>query len=105
MVKITEQIIGGLLALIIGVGIAFINYCISRYILIKKPQYFASTQILRQFIVVGFLLVLFLIGGKTSAGITPLLIGGCLGITIPMFFFTAKLVKLNNKKHEDDNNG
>ena len=104
MVKINSNIFGAAVAFLIGALIAAGNYFLSKYMLKTKPQQFAATHILRQIIVVAYLVVIYCFGGYTPYSVTWLLVGGCLGITIPTFYFTFKLVKLNDKK-EDSQNG
>ena len=101
MVKISSNIFGAVVAFLIGSLIATTNYALSKYMLKNKPNFFATTHILRQFLVVAYLVVIYIFGGYTPYNITWLLIGGCLGVTLPTFYFTYKLVKLNDKKEGD----
>ena len=71
----------------------------------KNPDMYAGAQILRQVIQIGYLVLLFTLGGYTPWDPVWLLVGGCLGITVPMIYFTYKLVKLNDKNKEGDNDG
>ena len=103
MVKINSNIFGAVIAFFVGSLIAVSNYFLSKYMLKNKPQQFASTHILRQVLVVAYLIVIYCFGGYTPYNITWLLVGGCLGITLPTFYFTYKLVKLNDKKEDTDN--
>lgn len=104
VVKISSNIFGASVAFLIGTLIALANYSLSKYMLKKKPQFFATTHVLRQVLVVAYLVVIYCFGGYTPYNITWLLVGGCLGVTLPTFYFTFKLVKINDKK-EDDTNG
>ncbi len=105
------NIVGALICLVIGSGVAFINYLISKHTLIKSPKNFSAVTVLRQFVQVGFLVLVYFIGRNLPYDVLYLLIGAVLGITISMFYFTKKLLKLNeasNKKgngKEEDNNG
>ena len=83
---------------------AYINYAVSKYLLKTRPDMYTGGQIIRSVIQIGYLALVYTLGGYTPWDRVWLLIGGCLGITLPMFYFTYKLVKLNSKK-EDDNNG
>ena len=96
MVIIDNNIIGALLAFLIGVGIASLNYALSRYILKKAPKQYASTQIVKQLIQIGYIVLLYFFADKTPWNPLWMLVGGCLGITLPMVWFTLKLVKLND---------
>lgn len=97
-------IIGIIIAFLAGTLVAYINYLISKYTLKKHPEKFATMQMLRQVIQIGFLVGVFLGGLYTPWDPMWLLVGGCLGVTLPMFFFTYRLVKLNDKNNrkEDD---
>ena len=87
------------LAFCIGAAVAAVNYVFSRYLLVKRPSMYAGMHIVRQIIQVSYLLVLFLLGGYTPWDVVWLLVGGCLGVTLPMFWFTYRLVKLNDSLH------
>lgn len=90
------NIFGAILAFGIGVLIAALNYAFSRHIIIKKPAQYAIMQIVRQWIQVAYLIVLLVAGKYTPWDTNWLLVGGCLGITLPMIWFTYRLVKLND---------
>ena len=85
----------------LGAVIAYVNYIISKHLLKNKPDLYAAGQVIRQIIQIGYLVLLFTLGGYTPWEPVWLLVGGVLGITIPMFYFTFKLVKLNDKKEDD----
>lgn len=90
------NIFGAVLAFGAGVLIATVNYIFSRYILIKRPSQYAIMQIVRQFIQIAYLIVLLVAGKYTPWDSSWLLVGGGLGVTLPMFWFTYRLVKLND---------
>lgn len=58
-------------------------------------------QIVRQVIQIGYLILIYTLGGYTPWNPNWLLVGGVLGITTPMIYFTAKLVKFNDKREDD----
>lgn len=103
----SRDIIGAVLVAITGVFVAFINYCISKKVLIKAPERFSAITVVRQFLQVGFLAVVYLIGSNIeSVNTVYLLVGAVLGMTLPMFYFTKKLLSVNelrskNKKEEE----
>lgn len=101
MVKISSNIFGAVVAFLIGSLIAATNYALSKYMLKNKPSLFSITHVVRQVLVVVYLVVIYLVGGYTPYSVTWLLVGGCLGVTLPTFYFTYKLVKLNDKKEGD----
>ncbi len=101
------NIFGAALAFCIGLIIAAMNYALSKYVLKNQPARYALTQIVRQLIQIAFLVVLFVFGEYTPWDRVWLLIGGGLGITLPMIWFTYRLVTLNDslKRKEDSSDG
>ena len=104
------DIIGAAIALVLGVLIAILNYLLSAYMLKKHPENYASATVLRQVIQVLFLVAVLVFGEKTPADVIFLLIGAAAGVTLPMFYFTGKLVKLNDalikeKRKESEGDG
>lgn len=95
------DISGAVITALIGVVISFLNYLISKQVLLKNPQKYSFTTIMRQVLQVLFLVAVYFIGQKTRFDIFYLLIGAALGITIPMFYFTGKLVKINDSVQKD----
>ncbi len=93
---------GAGLAFLIGVALATLNYAISRRILMKNPAQFATGTILRQMIQIFYLVALYFLGRYAPWDPFYLLIGGVLGITLPMFWFTYRLLKLNASLQEAD---
>lgn len=101
------DIIGAIIAAIAGFLIAFINYTFSKKMLIKAPDKFLTSTMARQVLQVLFLVLVYFIGTKTTfANVTYLLVGAVLGMTIPMIYFTKKLLNLNKaiatKKEEKE---
>lgn len=97
---------GAILAFGVGVFIAAVNYKFSQYVLRKHTSKYAIMQIVRQFLQIAYLIVLFVASKYTPWDMEWLLVGGVIGITLPMFWFTYQLVKLNNTlsgKEESDN--
>ncbi|MBQ8894662.1 MAG: hypothetical protein IJ043_09700 [Clostridia bacterium] len=107
MIVIDTNLFGAALAFCVGVGIAAVNYGISRYLLKKQPGLYTTAQILKQLLQIGYLVVLFTLGGYTPWDKLWLLVGGCLGITLPMIWFTFRLVRLNDalQRKEDSSDG
>ena len=55
---------------------------------------------------IGYLALILLLGKYTPWDQMWLLVGGALGITLPMPIFTYRLVKLNDaRRKEEDQNG
>lgn len=90
-----NNIIGALLAFIVGAAVAFFNYLLSKQILLKHPDVFSSSAILRQIIQIIFLVTVYFIGINIPVNIWYLLIGAVLGVTLPLFYFTKRLLDLS----------
>lgn len=102
VIVIGTNFFGGLLAFCIGAAIAAGNYAFSRYILKRHASKYAGLQIVRQLVQVGYLVLLFALGGRTPWDTVWLLVGGALGVTLPMLWFTYRLVKLNDSMHRKE---
>ncbi|MBR2868428.1 MAG: hypothetical protein IKB88_05105 [Clostridia bacterium] len=108
----TADIIGAVIAAAIGFLIAFINYTFSKRMLLKAPEKYSGSFVIRQILQVAYLVLVYFVGSKTQiADLTFLLVGAVAGMTIPMFFFTKKLlsvndaIKTNKTKKEDETDG
>ncbi len=105
-----QNIIGGAVTATVGVFIAVINYLFSKKALTKVPDKYFLTTVTRQFIQVAFLVTVYFIGTKTQIADTVfLLVGAVLGMTVPMIYFTKKLLSLNEavkpKEKESEQDG
>lgn len=89
---------GAVFAFLGGAAVGFVNYLLSRLVLCKKTEWFSFISVARQLLQVGYLVILFFIAPHTPWEQLPLLVGGALGITLTMFFFTARLMKLNDSR-------
>lgn len=94
------QIAGGAGALLGGVTICYLNYRISRAVLIKSPSYYALVTVLRQIFSVAWLLACYAISECTQLSAAVLLVCAALGVTVPSFFLTHKLLRLNEQRTE-----
>ena len=106
------NITGAVLAAAVGFVIAFINYNFSKKVLLKAPEKYFITSVARQVLQIAFLVVVYFIGSKTQiADLIYLLVGAVTGMTIPMLFFTKKLltfnntIKINKTEKEDEADG
>ena len=81
---------------------AWAGYLTSRRALQKKPGLYALVQAVKQLVQIGFLVLLFLLGDRTGWDRMWLTVGGALGITLPMIFFTVRLVRLNDASSEKE---
>ena len=107
-----HNLIGAIVAAIAGVVIALINYFYSKKVLINAPEKYSLITVVRQILQVGFLVVVYFTGTKTQlADPVYLLIGAVLGMTVPMIYFTKKLLLINEteakakNKKEDEADG
>ncbi|MBQ7035769.1 MAG: hypothetical protein IJN34_08545 [Clostridia bacterium] len=100
MILIDKNILGAALAFLLGLAVAAANYGLSRLLLIKQPRLFAAGQVIRQILSVGYLLALYFLGGKTPWNPLWLLIGGGLGLTLPLLWSTKRLVQLSQGKED-----
>ena len=105
MIFTDNNIIGAAVAFALGAVVAYINYAVSRYLLKTRPDMFTGGQIIRSAIQIAYIALVYTLGGYTPWDRTWMLVGGCLGITLPMFYFTAKLVNYNKQKGDDDKDG
>lgn len=107
MIVIDNNIIGAIIAFLIGFCISAVNYAISKYILKKHTSKYPYLQFIRLPLQIGYLVALYFCSGFTPWGVDWLLIGGALGVTVPMLFFTYRLVKINDAqgRREDKSDG
>ena len=92
-----SDIIGAVIAAAVGFLIAYANYIFSKKVLLKAPDKYSFTFVARQILQVAYLVLVYFIGSKTQlADLMYLLVGAVAGMTVPMFFFTKKLLSLND---------
>ncbi len=106
-----HNIIGAVICAAAGFLIAYVNYVLSRKILETRPEKLVLSTVARQVVQVGYLAAVYLIGSRLTVSLTYLLVGAVVGMTVPMLFFTKKLVAFNeslaqkSKSGEEDENG
>ncbi|MCQ2405866.1 MAG: hypothetical protein MJ067_01440 [Oscillospiraceae bacterium] len=100
-------IVFGLGAFIVGAVLSYVNYRISRLLLSRSKNSLAALSMLRQLISIAYLVILFVFGRSFAPNLYMLLIGGALGITLPSFYLTMRLVKEDkaDEKGKEDING
>lgn len=96
-----SEIIGALISFAGGFLISFANYKITASIMKKKPEFIAASAIIRQLINVAYLVLVYFAAPLTSVSVVHLLVGAVVGLTLPMFFFTYRLVKKSDKNASD----
>ena len=98
--------LGAVITFSIGVLLATVNYYLSRYIMRNSTKGLAPFSFLRQLINIGYMVLLFLVADSLPWDIMPVIVGGALGITLPIFFFTKKLIaeaELDSPTDKTDN--
>lgn len=104
-----ENLVGAIITFALGVGVASLNFLLSKAILTKQPEKYAFSTVLRQIIQILYIVAVYFITPYTPWDLWYLEIGAVLGVTIPMIYFTHKLIKINdtiiksNKKEGEDN--
>ncbi|MDD4688249.1 MAG: hypothetical protein PHE51_00685 [Eubacteriales bacterium] len=94
------NLLGLLIAFVFGGLISFVNYKISKFTLINKEKNLFMFSMLRQVLNVGYLVLCYFVAPYTPFDGVYILIGGATGITLPMIYFTPKLLKASEDKTE-----
>lgn len=105
-----ENIVGAIITFALGVVVSYLSFLISKAILTKQPGKFAFSTVLRQMVQIFYLVAVYFISKHVPWDTWYMLIGAVLGVTIPMIYFTSKLLQINknintkdNKKEGEDN--
>ena len=93
-----SNIVGAAITFLLGAGVATGNYFISRHVLKTNPDKYSLTMVVRQFVQVAFIVLVYMLGDYTPWDRLWLLVGGVLGMTLPMIWYTSRLVKLNDSE-------
>ena len=93
---VQSPIIGGLLAFLVGCGVAYVNYRINLYTLRKRPNLLATLSGVRQFLNVACLAAAYILGKTLPWGRVPLLVGAAVGLTVPSVLLSLRLAKKND---------
>lgn len=99
MVHTDSNLTGAAAAFLLGVLICFGNYIISGYFLKKHKEKYHFVSFIRQPIQILYIVAAFFLAPYTPWDRTYLLIGASLGVTLPMFIFTYRLLKANKKEN------
>ncbi len=106
-----ENIIGAIFSFALGIVVAYLNFLLSKAILIKQPEKYAISTVLRQIIQIIYIVAVYFVSTVAPWDMWYMLIGAVLGVTIPMIYFTHKLLQVNqtappkNNKKEGEDNG
>ncbi len=105
-----ENIIGAVITFALGIVVAYVVFLISKARLLKQPEKFAFSTILRQIVQIFYLASVYFVSKYAPWDTWYMIIGAVLGVTVPMIYFTQKLLQLNqsintkdNKKEGDEN--
>ena len=92
----------GFAAFVGGALVSWVNYLLLRSLMGRNGEKAISLiSPIRTLLSVAYLLVLYLIGRRTELNSTALLIGGALGLTILLTFFTLRLTRgMNGQRKE-----
>ncbi|MBR5202200.1 MAG: hypothetical protein IKW45_02950 [Clostridia bacterium] len=105
------NIIGAVITFALGGVVSYLSFLISKSILIKQPEKFAFSTVLRQTIQIFYLVAVYFISKYISWDTWYMLIGAVVGVTVPMIYFTHKLLQINqsnntkNEKKDGEDNG
>ncbi len=91
-----NELLFALLALLGGGVMAYLNYMITGMLIKCKPEFVAAGSVIRQVINVAYLAAVYFISSELLSSVLYTLVGAVIGLTVPMFFFTFRLVKKNN---------
>lgn len=84
----------GLAAFIGGGLVSWANYLLLKSLVKRNGEKGISLiSPIRTLLSVVYLLILYLIGQRTNLSVTALLIGGALGLTVLLTFFTLRLTR------------
>ena len=95
-------LLAGLLAFIGGALVSWCNYRLLLLLLKKKGESGVSLiSPIRTILSVVYLLILYLLGKRTELNSTALLIGGALGLTVVLTYFTYRLTRRKNEQGKE----
>ena len=105
-----ENIVGAIITFALGIVVAYLNFLLSKAILTKQPEKYAISTVLRQVIQIIYIVAVYFVSTVAPWDMWYMLIGAVLGVTIPMIYFTHKLIKINDSmikkdKKEGEDNG
>lgn len=100
-----DSIVGALLAMLLGAGIAYVNYRMTSRAAVDPSERFSGVSFVRQMLNFGYLAAIFFVAPYTPWDRTWLLVGAVAGLTLPTFLFTFLLLRrLNQDKGGEDQN-
>ncbi len=106
-----ENIVGAIITFALGIVVAYLNFLLSKAILVKQPEKYAFSTIIRQITQILYIVAVYFVSTVAPWDMWYMLIGAVLGVSVPMIYFTHKLLQLNasmhtkDKKKEGEDNG
>lgn len=89
----SNSVVGMLAAFLIGAALSYVNYLLTTKAAKTSSGQLAGISLLRQFINIGYLALVFFLAPYTPWDRIWLLVGAVLGVTLPMFLFTFLLLR------------
>ena len=94
----SHWIFGALLAFFLGIGVSFLNYRISVYMLDKNPARIQVSTLTRQVLHIGYLVAVYFLAPYTPWDRISMLVAAVIGVTGSLFVFTGLLVRRMDQK-------
>ena len=89
----------GLAAFIGGCAVSWVNFLLLRRLMKGRGETGAAlASPIRMILSAAYLVLLYLIGKNTAFSLTALLVGGALGLTAALAFFTLRLARSTGKE-------
>ncbi len=101
---LVSDLIGAMIASLVGAGIAFLNYSLTRKAIRKTEGgigALGAAPVLRMVIDVGYLAAVYFIAPFTPWDRIWMLVGAVIGLTVPLLFFTPRLLRDANRSAAD----
>ncbi len=97
-----ENIIGAALAALAGIAVAYFSFLISKNALKNNPEKYLVASLLRMVLQIALLVAIYFVAKQTVKEIAFPLLGGALGVTLPGFYLTGKLLNYNSPKNQEE---
>ena len=95
--------LGGIICALAGGLIAYGNYSLTKRAALSGSRNLTALSVLRLLISAGYLTAVYFLAPLTPWSRIPMLVGAVVGLTVPMFILTARLIgKLDREKKEQE---
>ncbi len=89
-----ESFLAGAAAFVGGALVSWVNYLLLRRLIKSSGEKgIGAASPIRTLLSAAYLLILYFIGKRTGLNVVALLLGGALGLTVLLIFFTLRLTK------------